>query len=140
MREIYAIKAALRPYGPTYFHFWQLTTFWHESKITNEDIEVHSFEEMETMTTMAVDQASESVMMVVNEMKAFRRDFIEKQKDGGRSGLELFWLRKTKKPVLAVLLVRKPGGEHVLYRGTNTEPLSINFAIHSAGQQVNYLK
>ncbi len=104
------------------------------------DTEVHYFEEMETMPTMAVDQTSKSVMMVLNDMKAFRRDFIETQKDDRRSGLELFWLRKTKKPVLAVLLVRKPGGEHVLYRDTNTEPISIDFANHSAGQQVNYLK
>ena len=29
----HAIQSALRPYRPTYFHFWQLKTFWHESKI-----------------------------------------------------------------------------------------------------------
>lgn len=40
----HAIQASLRPYRPTYFHFWQLKTFWHETKITDEDIEVHSFE------------------------------------------------------------------------------------------------
>mmetsp|Transcript_1117 Transcript_1117/g.2341 ORF Transcript_1117/g.2341 Transcript_1117/m.2341 type:complete len:1039 (-) Transcript_1117:331-3447(-) len=117
----HAIQAALRPYRPTYFHFWQLKTFWHESKITDEDIEVHSFEEMETVPAMAIDQTSDDVMMVVNEMKAFRKSFIETLKDGGRSDLKTFWLRKTKKPVLAVLLVRKPGGKHILYRGTNME-------------------
>ena len=117
----HAIQAALRPYRPTYFHFWQLKTFWHESKITDEDIEVHSFEEMETVPAMAVDQTSDTVLMVVNEMKAFRKDFIETLKDGGRSDLKTFWLRKTKKPVLAVLLVQKPDGEYILYRGTNME-------------------
>jgi hypothetical protein len=25
----YAIQASLRPYRPTYFHFWKLKTFWH---------------------------------------------------------------------------------------------------------------
>ncbi len=104
MTEIYAIQAALCLYGPTYYHFWQLTTFWYESKITDKDIEVYYFEEMETMSTMVVDQMSESAMMAVNKMKAFRRDFIETQKDGGRSSIESFWLRKTKKPVLTVLL------------------------------------
>lgn len=117
----HAIQASLRPYRPTYCHFWQLKTFWHESKITDEDIEVHSFEEMETVPAMAVDQTSDTVMTVVNEMKAFRKEFLETLKDGGRSDLKTFWLRKTKKPVLAVLLVQKPGGKHILYRGTNME-------------------
>lgn len=117
----HAIQAALRSYRPTYFHFWQLKTFWHESKITDEDIEVHSFEEMETEPAMAVDQTSSTVMMVVNEMKVFRKDFLDTLKDGGRSDLKSFWLRKTRKPVLAVLLVQNPDGSHVLYRGTNME-------------------
>ena len=117
----HAIQSALRPYRPTYFHFWQLKTFWHESKITDEDIEVHSFEEMETVPAMAVDQTSDTVLKVVNEMKAFKRDFLNTVKNGARSDLKSFWLRKTKKPVLAVLLVQKPGGKHILYRGTNME-------------------
>eukprot|EP00804_Cyclotella_cryptica_P010687 CCRYP_005495-RA/>CCRYP_005495-RA protein AED:0.02 eAED:0.02 QI:97/1/1/1/1/0.66/3/318/899 len=117
----HAIQAALRPYRPTYFHFWQLKTFWHDSKITTEDIEVHSFEEMETVPAIAVDQTSGEVLKVVTEMNAFRRDFLETVKEGGRSDLASFWLRKTRKPVLAVLLVQKPNGEQVLYRGTNME-------------------
>mmetsp|Transcript_21870 Transcript_21870/g.45984 ORF Transcript_21870/g.45984 Transcript_21870/m.45984 type:complete len:985 (-) Transcript_21870:97-3051(-) len=116
----HAIQAALRPYRPTYFHFWQLKTFWHESKITDEDIEVHSFEEMETVPAIAVDQTSDHVLMVVNEMKAFRKDFISTL-EKGRSDLKSFWLRKSKKPVLAVLLVHKPGTGLVFYRGTNME-------------------
>ncbi|KAL7485655.1 hypothetical protein ACHAW6_011248 [Cyclotella cf. meneghiniana] len=117
----HAIQAALRPYRPTYFHFWQLKTFWHDSKITTEDIEVHSFEEMETVPAIAVDQTSGEVLKVINEMNDFRRDFLETVKEGGRSDLASFWLRKTKKPVLAVLLVQKPNGEQMLYRGTNME-------------------
>jgi cytidine deaminase len=117
----HAIQAALRPYRPTYFHFWQLKTFWHESKITDEDIEVHSFEEMETVPAMAIDQTPDTVIMVVNEMKAFRKYYIETLKAGGRNDVESFWLRKSKQPVLAVLLVQKHGGSYVLYRGTNME-------------------
>ena len=116
-----AIQAALRPYRPTYFHFWQLKTFWHESKITDEDIEVHSFEEMETVPAMAIDHTSNEVSKVVTEMIQFRKDFLETLKTGGRSDMTKFWLRKTKKPVLAVLLVRKPDDTDVLYRGTNME-------------------
>jgi hypothetical protein len=117
----HAIQAALRPYRPTYFHFWQLKTFWHETKITDEDIEVHSFEEMETVPAMAVESTPDTVIMVVNEMKAFMMHYIETLRAGGRNDIETFWLRKSKQPVLAVLLVQKPGGKHVLYRGTNME-------------------
>jgi cytidine deaminase len=115
----HAIQAALRPYRPTYFHFWQLKTFWHESKITDEDIEVHSFEEMETVPAMAVDQTPDTVVMVVKEMKAFRECYLETLKR--ENDVESFWLRKSKQPVLAVLLVQKQAGKFVLYRGTNME-------------------
>lgn len=115
----FAIQSVLRPYRPTYFHFWQLKTFWHESKITDEDIEVHSFEEMETVPPMAINQTSGEVEKTVTEMIQFRKDFLETVKV--RSDLKKFWLRKTKKPVLAVLLVRKPDGTDVLYRGCNME-------------------
>lgn len=117
----FAIQSALRPYRPTYFHFWQLKTFWHESKITDEDIEVHSFEEMETVPPMAINQTSGEVSKIVKEMIQFRKDFLEAVQVGSRSDLKKFWLRKTKKPVLAVLLVRKPDGTDILYRGTNME-------------------
>jgi len=29
----HAIQSALRPYRPQYYHFYQLKTFWHDSKI-----------------------------------------------------------------------------------------------------------
>ena len=138
----HAIQAALRPYRPTYFHFWQLKvrifvfffqvfsicmhssifqTFWHESKITDEDIEVHSFEEMETVPALAVDQTSGNVLMVVKEMIAFRKDFVETIRKGMGSELRNFWLRKSKKPVLSILLARTPEGGQVMYRGSNME-------------------
>mmetsp|Transcript_7025 Transcript_7025/g.16230 ORF Transcript_7025/g.16230 Transcript_7025/m.16230 type:complete len:889 (+) Transcript_7025:175-2841(+) len=117
----HAIQSALRRYRPAYFHFWQLKTFWHETKVTDEDIEVHSFEEMETTPAIAFDQTSDEVSRVTVEMKAFRKEFLQSVKEGGRSDLREFWLRKTRKPVLAVLLVQKPNHEPVLYRGTNME-------------------
>ena len=80
-----------------------------------------SIKEMETVPAMAIDQTPSKVTMVVTEMKAFRKCFLETQSKGGRSDLKSFWLRKTKKPVLAVLLVQKPDGKLVLYRGTNME-------------------
>lgn len=118
----HAIQSALRPYRPTYFHFWQLKTFWHATKVTTEDIEVHSFEEMETVPAIAVDMTSGLVQKVINEMKAFRKDFLETLNgDCRNSDLSSFWLRKSKKPVLAVLLVQNQNGDQVMYRGMNME-------------------
>ena len=131
----HAIQAALRAYKPTYFHCWQLKTFWHESKIVDSDIEVHSFEEMETLppiditnitknsTTMQQlpQQLNDSslVLQVVKEMKAFRNEMMKIMR-GGNNDIQKFWLRKSHKPVLAVLAVQQNGAIK-MYRGTNME-------------------
>lgn len=31
--RISAINAALKPYRPNFMHFWQLKTFWNETKV-----------------------------------------------------------------------------------------------------------
>jgi hypothetical protein len=117
----HAIQAALRTYKPTYFHCWQLKTFWHESKIVDSDIEVHSFEEMEALPPMETDQLNDRplVLQVVQEMKAFRNEMTKILK--GTNDISSFWLRKTHKPVLAVLAVEVGRGKIKLYRGTNME-------------------
>jgi len=119
----HAIQSALRPYRPTYFHFWQLKTFWHDSKICDDDIEVHSFESMETVPAMEVHKTSSHVQLLVDEMLKFRHHFVQTLKEGhGSNDIKTFWLRKSKKPVLAVLLVNRPGqGGLIMYRGTNME-------------------
>ncbi|GMH89711.1 hypothetical protein TL16_g11541 [Triparma laevis f. inornata] len=118
----YAIQASLRPYKPVYMHFWQLKTFWHEDKVCMEDIEVHTFEDMETDPPMAVEDCQQSVRLVAEEMKRFKEDFLRVAQEGpGHSDLRQFWMRKTKKPVLAVLLARTPDGSMKVFRGTNME-------------------
>jgi len=121
----HAIQAALRTFKPMYYHFWQLKTFWHESKIVNSDIEVHSFEEMETLPPIETDQLQGRpiVKQVVDEMKKFRDDFtrILSNATEGSNDIHAFWLRKTHKPVIAVLAVETPNGKVKLYRGTNME-------------------
>lgn len=117
----HAIQTSLRPYRPTYFHLWQLKTFWHDTKIVQDDLEVHSFEDMETVPAVDGTLAQDDVKLVVEEMKEFRNDFLESlQKD---NDIAQFWLRKSRKPVLAVLLVsnHKQNGKPLLYRGTNME-------------------
>ena len=56
------------------------------------------------------------------ELIKFKEEFYAIQEDKTiETDLSSFWLRKTKKPVLAVLLVQKPGQIPKLYRGTNME-------------------
>lgn len=117
----HAIQVATRPYRPIYFHFWQLKTFWHESKIVDDDIEMHSFEDMEASPAVDVDRLQDPMIrMVVDEMKMFRDEMVKTLQ--GKNDIEKFWLRKTHKPVLAVLLVQtKDMDTPVLYRGQNME-------------------
>ena len=116
----HAIQTSLRPYRPRYFHFWQLKTFWHDTKIVQDDLEVHSFEDMETVPAMDVKLAQDDVKLVVKEMNAFRSYFLDTLRQR-ENDFSQFWLRKTKKPVLAVLLVSGKDDKPVLYRGTNME-------------------
>lgn len=120
--------AGLREYRPYYFHFWQLKTFWHECKIVIDDIEVHSYAAMElippvdteVLSVLPAQEDSTDILRVINEIKAFRSEMQDMLRQENHE-LSRFWLRKTQKPVLAVLLVRSHNREPVLYRGTNME-------------------
>ena len=103
----------------SYFHVWQLKTFWHNIKVCDDDIEIHSYEEMEITPATDVSIANEKVQSIVEEIKRFKHEFLMTMTQ--RNDLGRFWLRKTKKPVLAVLLVEKSNGFVKLYRGTNME-------------------
>ena len=120
-----AIQASLRHFKPAYFHFWQLKTFWHEQKIVDDDIEIHSFEAMmETSPAQDVEQIQDvHIQSVVKEMKAFQWE-MNRILSGSSEQHDLyrFWLRKTHKLVLAVLLVQSNTmKEPQLFRGTNME-------------------
>jgi hypothetical protein len=75
---------------------------------------------METVPAMEVNKTSSSVQKVTEEMRTFRKFFL-KSMSNRDNDLRKFWLRKSKKPVLAVLLVNKPEQGLVMYRGTNME-------------------
>jgi hypothetical protein len=67
---------------------------------------------------MKIENVTEPhVKLVLDEMRQFQADFRRVVDEGEENDLGTFWLRKTKKPVLAVLLVQKPGKPPVLYRG-----------------------
>jgi cytidine deaminase len=131
----HAIQASLRPYKPTYFHFWQLKSFWHSLKISEEDIEILTHQDMETVPAMDVqelllrsstnkhrkssstlqqqnnmnDDPNYHARLVVEEMQRFKQDFLKSVSGNNAKTSEMkrFWLRKSQKPVLAVLLVEE---------------------------------
>lgn len=84
-------------------------------------MEVHGFEEMETTPAVEIQKTSQKVQMVVAEMLRFKEEYVQNLlKDD--TDIYSFWLRKTKKPVLAVLLLQDShNGELILHRGTNME-------------------
>lgn len=62
-------------------------------------------------------------------MTSFRMHFARVMADqSSDNDLASFWLRKTKKPVLAVLLVQKENGEPKLYRGMSSFKFSFQFS------------
>ncbi|OQR99332.1 hypothetical protein THRCLA_06551 [Thraustotheca clavata] len=118
-----ALNAALRVYTPSYLHLWQLKTFWHESKLSLGDVDFHPFEDIEATPAIALSDIKEPFLLrLVSEMKAFRDCFLEGQHLGEVGS---FWLRKSRKPVLAILLIQKklPNGDitTVVHRGMNCE-------------------
>ena len=123
----HAIQSCLRSFHPTYFHIWQLKTFWHDGKVCFDDLEVFSFSEIDTTPALDVNlldkkkKESKDVKLVVDEMLRFKVEYLESVLLSN-SDIRDFWLRKTKKPVLSVLLVQKgETGKIKLYRGTNME-------------------
>ncbi|KAG6577864.1 uncharacterized protein IUM83_16804 [Phytophthora cinnamomi] len=119
-----ALNASLRMYRPSYLHIWQLKTFWHQRMLSMADVDFHSFENIEASPLVAPSKADAMTQMVVREMRIFRDQFLAAEGDGEVTS---FWLRKSRKPVLAVLLIEKPAavvGERptiVVQRGMNCE-------------------
>ena len=76
---------------------------------------------METSPAVDVQNLTDQeLQLVVDEMLKFKDEMLDTLKNG-HGDIKKFWLRKTHKPVLAVLLVQNPSdpnGPPILYRGT----------------------
>lgn len=118
-----ALNASLRLYRPSYLHVWQLKTFWHERRLSLADVDFHAFENVEASPCVAVGRTDALTQTLATEMRAFRDQFLAAEGDGELGG---FWLRKSRQPVLAVLLVEKVDAATgrkavVAHRGVNCE-------------------
>ncbi|KAJ0410996.1 hypothetical protein ATCC90586_007150 [Pythium insidiosum] len=118
-----ALNASLRIFRPSYLHVWQLKTYWHEQKLSMDDVDFHSFENIEASPSVSLQDADALTQTLVREMRAFRDQFLAGE---GSGEIGSFWLRKSRKPVLAVLLIEKTDARSgattlVAYRGMNCE-------------------
>ncbi|KAH9257751.1 hypothetical protein BASA81_004217 [Batrachochytrium salamandrivorans] len=117
-----ALSAALTPFKPKYAHMRQLKTFWLDSRLLAFDLEFLSNDEFETLPAIRFDQLGNcEYKMVVEEMRRYRDEFTQVVQSGdGEHELASFWLRKSFRPVLSVLMVSNHG-QLELHRGINLE-------------------
>lgn len=118
-----ALSAALTPFKPKYAHMRQLKTFWLEGQLLALDLEFLSHNEFETLPAIRSDELlNQEYVMVVEEMRRYRDEFTQvvREDGGGEHELASFWLRKSFRPVLSVLLVSNCGRLE-LHRGINLE-------------------
>jgi len=117
-----AVSAALRIFRPNYLHMWQLKTFWFERKFFDGDLQYESFDSMETRPAVLVEDLQPQIALLVEEIIQHKLNFEAQRDSGNVSELESFWLRKTKKVVLSVLMVQKPNENTPrFFRGMNLE-------------------
>ena len=93
-------------------------------------VEFHEFETWETRPSIAVSEASPDVQRLVKELVRHKRRFeqVRSASRGGAAGagkgheLGSFWLRKTRKCVLCMLMVKRAGEEEpTFFAGMNIE-------------------
>ena len=118
--RISAIQSAMRSYRPDFLHVWRFKTFWDTEILSEEDVESHTFKKLEMRPAAHRSQLPPDQKGLVDEMIRYKRQF-EAVRDSEEHELGTFWLRKTGKAVLAVLLTRKPDGTVTYWRGMNVE-------------------
>ena len=124
--RVAAVSASLRSFTPDCLHMWQLKSFWHEYPAVSgqgeDDVEYQSFEKLEmTPPIRLVDCGDEAVVQTVDRLMAFKRMFEGKRDIGEYNEMATFWMRKSKKPVLSVVMVESKRGGRRFYRGINME-------------------
>ena len=125
--RISAVNASLRHFKPDCLHMWQLKSFWHEYPFVTgskgeSDVEFHEHEKLEMTPPTLVSETDQWTKMLVKEMIAHKEEF-ERVRDSKEryNELDSFWLRKSKQPVLSVLMVKKKNKGVKFFRGINVE-------------------
>ncbi len=117
-----ALNAALRRYKPNYLHMWQLKTFWYELRFFRSDLLFQSFESMETKPQMFYEDLDSQSKLLADEVRNVAMSFKTARSAHKLDELGTFWLRKSRKCVLSVLMVQAPHDEQPrFFRGMNLE-------------------
>jgi cytidine deaminase len=130
--RVAAINAAFREFKPDCLHTWRVKTFWHEwpcrTGISNADLEFHRFEKLEAAPSYPRSRLGRATQAITNEMVVHKASFEQlceataNSKGALRNELGSFWLRKSKQPVLSVLMVQKSSqAAPIFFRGFNCE-------------------
>jgi len=130
-----ALGAALRTYKPWYAHACQLKTFWHERRMFASDIRIYSFDRVETTPPLVVSHLQSDVFRAaVAELCRYRDEFQQTILGDNPHELQSFWLRKTNKPVLCVLVVENHGfNGHSVYDSPYKSPSAKVFRSENGG-------
>ena len=124
--RVNAISASLRSFTPDCLHMWQLKSFWHEyptiSGQGEDDVEYQNFEKLEMTPPLRLsDCDEEAVKQTVARLVDFKGMFERKRDAGEYNEMGAFWMRKSRKPVLSVVMVESRRGGRRWYRGINME-------------------
>lgn len=145
--RLQVLSQSLREYRPEMSHLSPLKAFWHSCSLRPSDVDRESYQRaFEAAPPSDVATLTDPALCVlIAEVIAHRNNFLFAQpREHGRTlkhtlseagkaprsnstgvleggDLECFWLRKTNKPVLSVLLVQREGGPLRMHRGINLE-------------------
>jgi hypothetical protein len=111
--RVAAVTASLRPFAPDIYHMFELKRLWYSNTLSFQDVDHRSFATAAATHEVDASALPYELRRLVDEMRSHYQDFAKvrdapAESDFATNDLQGFWMRKSKKPVLAVLLVRWP--------------------------------
>ncbi|XP_063933228.1 uncharacterized protein LOC135145028 isoform X2 [Zophobas morio] len=123
--RLLAIGACMKQFSPKFIHMWQPKSFFHCGVLREDDVETHAFSLVEAQPAITVDSPSldSNIRRLVEQMTLYKQNLKVNQQGALVDEGELidFWLRKTRKPVLCVLMCQKPCSAPFFVPGINIE-------------------
>ena len=109
--RITALTKCLRIFQPNMIHINNLKTYWYKyPNIKNSELEnnfkYYSFTEFETMPAISINAVSKDISILTDNILSYKKYILE-QLSENENEIKQFWLRKTKKMVIAVLMCKK---------------------------------
>lgn len=124
--RVSAITQGLHHFRPDYIHILRPKAFLHHQVLFSDGVDFVNFEAASTLPAISLQASNFSSCLQDADIRRLIKEMLEHKESvlhALRTGVELpqFWLRKSRQPVLAVLMVRKPDETPRFYRGMNLE-------------------